>query len=270
MKPVATWACSYSIWSDVKSELDPKSVPLVLFSGLGADEHVFRPQLAAYPRLTVMDWLEPNWGETFDGYAQRLAEKIRAEVIGDTNPNHVVIGGLSFGGIVALEVAKHLRPAGVVLLATARRPKDLPRRIRIWRPIRGLAPFLPVRFFQWAMIPFAFGPARWLIPYHSSVLRQFYKSNPWVVAWSIHQILSWDQMPELACPVFHIHGGRDFVIPNPAQYHAADQPEVIESIPSAGHLITLTHPKEVAKFLNASMIAAVVVTQQSPSPVATS
>ncbi len=31
--------------------------------------------------------------------------------------------------------------------------------------------------------------------------------------WSLARILDWNVAPVLNCPVFHIHGGRDFVLP---------------------------------------------------------
>jgi pimeloyl-ACP methyl ester carboxylesterase len=244
------------------SKLDPKSVPLVLFSGLGADDHVFWHQLSEFPKLTVMDWLVPLRGESLAEYAARYSELIRTDILKNQVTSDVVIGGLSFGGIVALEVAKHVKPDGVVLLASARRPTDLPLRIRFFRPLRFLGPLarVIVMILQLLAVPFAYGVARRVIPYTSGVLRQVCRANSRVVAWSICQIWAWDDEPLLDCSVYQIHGDQDFVIVNPTtkrEHNEKSTPSTAEIIPEAGHLVTITHPKDVADFLNRSISGAI-------------
>src|SRR5689334_5595161 len=95
-------------------------IPLILFSGLAADAAVFLPQTQAFPNLEVQGWIEPRPDDTFETYCRRLAGVIRPR-------GRCVIGGMSFGGMVALEVARHLDPLAVVLIASAREPAELPR-----------------------------------------------------------------------------------------------------------------------------------------------
>jgi thioesterase domain-containing protein len=65
---------------------------------------MFGPQRAAFPHLEVPAWLDPSPGETLASYGHRFAD-----VIGPRGP--LVIGGASFGGMVALEAARWLQPA---------------------------------------------------------------------------------------------------------------------------------------------------------------
>ena len=36
-----------------------EALPLILFSGMGADDGVFEPQLKSFPQLTVPRWIPP-------------------------------------------------------------------------------------------------------------------------------------------------------------------------------------------------------------------
>jgi hypothetical protein len=79
-----------------------KGTPLIknlyLFSGLGADKRIFqRLDLSGYA-VNYIEWILPLEGETIEQYASRLLCQITA-------PNPTLIG-LSFGGIMAIEVAK--------------------------------------------------------------------------------------------------------------------------------------------------------------------
>jgi predicted esterase len=75
--------------------------PLILFAGMGADERLFAPQREAFPQLVVPKWIEPVPGESLAEYARRFAEYVDPGV-------ECYVGGASFGGFVALEVARHL------------------------------------------------------------------------------------------------------------------------------------------------------------------
>ena len=69
-----------------------------LFSGLGADHRAFQYlDVPGYAMIHVK-WIEQEKNETLERYVKRLAKQI-------TMPNPVFIG-LSFGGMVAIEVAK--------------------------------------------------------------------------------------------------------------------------------------------------------------------
>lgn len=77
-------------------------------SGMGADKRVFTHiQLPEGFEAVFLDWLAPNREETLPSYAMRLADHI------DTTEPFVLIG-LSFGGMLATEIAKQYPPAATV------------------------------------------------------------------------------------------------------------------------------------------------------------
>jgi pimeloyl-ACP methyl ester carboxylesterase len=108
-------------------------MPLILLSGMAADERLFAPQRAAFPQLLVPAWIEPLPQESLRSYAGRLARRI--------DPGRpCVVGGVSFGGIVALEMAVHLQARACVLISSVRSPVEFPWWYRLLRPAAALGP----------------------------------------------------------------------------------------------------------------------------------
>src|SRR5947209_3760184 len=89
---------------------------LVLCSGMGADERLLHRQRAAFPSLHVPAWVEPESPhEALAHYAERLAATVRVG-------GPIVLGGVSLGGMLALEMAKHLRTEMLLLIAACHGP----------------------------------------------------------------------------------------------------------------------------------------------------
>ena len=50
-----------------------EGVPIILLSGMAADERLFEAQVAAFPNLRVQPWVPARAGESLRAYATRLA-----------------------------------------------------------------------------------------------------------------------------------------------------------------------------------------------------
>ena len=108
-------------------------MPIILLSGMAADERLFEAQAAAFPNLRVQPWVPPLPGESLRRYAARLAPLV--------DPGQpCLVGGASFGGVVALELAARLPALGCILIGSIRSPAGLPWRWRLLRPIAMLGP----------------------------------------------------------------------------------------------------------------------------------
>ena len=226
------------------------STPLIFFSGLAADANVFAPQKLAFPQLIVPAWPRPHPNDTLDTYCDRLADNLRIQ--GDP-----IIGGASFGGIIALHVAQRLHPRAVILIGSVRSATELSRVACFCRPLKAMIPLIPVRFMQLCCAPMASKLARNYFPHLSGLARQFRGSDPAVFKWSLARILDWNSTPTVDCPVFHIHGDRDYVLP--LRY---TKPNTI--IAGGGHVISLTHPTDVNDFIRSVISQA--MGEQSDAP----
>jgi pimeloyl-ACP methyl ester carboxylesterase len=91
---------------------------LYIFSGLGADERVFQQLDFSGFSTTFIKWIVPQDTETIENYATRLLDQITT-----TKPTLI---GLSFGGLIAVEVAKQIDTEKVILIASAKTKNEIP------------------------------------------------------------------------------------------------------------------------------------------------
>ncbi|WP_010587269.1 alpha/beta fold hydrolase [Schlesneria paludicola] len=209
--------------------------PLILFPGLGGDSRLFSTQRAAFPDLIVPSWIEPEWDEPLVDYAARFAKTIDPGV-------PCFLGGVSFGGVVALEVASRLLNYECYLIGSVRSHLHIPRRLRALRPVTDLI-FIP----KWIGSAALFSAGRWMHPLRCGALRQLHEADLRFLRWAAKAILTW--IPSAGVEqvrVAQIHGERDLIFP--ARNVTADL-----TVLGAGHLVSLTHSLQVNQFLRDRM-----------------
>jgi pimeloyl-ACP methyl ester carboxylesterase len=91
---------------------------IYIFTGLGADERVFYKINFGNYNAVHIKWITPIHNETIEAYALRLTQQI-------TTPNPILLG-LSFGGMVAVEVAKHIETEKIILISSSKNKKEIP------------------------------------------------------------------------------------------------------------------------------------------------
>ena len=94
-----------------------------IFSGLGADKRVFQYMDFSGFDTTFINWLTPTKNEIIEDYALRLTDQIKTD--------RPILVGLSFGGIIATEVAKLIDTEKIVLIASAQTRKEIPFYFRL-------------------------------------------------------------------------------------------------------------------------------------------
>lgn len=209
----------------------PSSTRLFLFSGMAGDRRLFSALRLPGIALVTPDHLEPSAAEDLPGYARRLAAH---HGIRDGD----VIGGASFGGMLAAQIASERPVAGLILLGSCHKPQALIRKYR-WTEFLGRFvpdPFLRVRswkpFMRWrfgAMTPEAERClAEMAETYPPLLLRRFAR-----------MFVHWEGAPAPACPRLVIHGAKDRMIPL-----SCAEPDLV--FPDAGHIFTLTHPEQTS------------------------
>lgn len=81
-------------------------------SGLGANKRIFsKLKLNENINMIHIDWISPNKNESLASYAERLSK-----VIDLSQPFALV--GVSFGGMIAVEMAKLLNPATTIIISS--------------------------------------------------------------------------------------------------------------------------------------------------------
>ncbi len=210
---------------------------LILLPGLGTDQRLFERQRPAFPDLWVPPWILPRDDEGLADYAARMAEIITAR---QTGP--IILGGVSLGGMIAYEIARHVKPQAVVLIASCRTRQGIRGFFRatghLW-PVVPSGVFKVAKFLSLPALRM-FGP---LMPEHRRLCaRMFSESDARFMHWAVSAILHWNPTPLVQTPVYQIHGAHDRIIP--LKCVAPD-----EILPRGGHLINLTHADAVNAFI---------------------
>lgn len=207
---------------------------IYIFSGLGVDERVFENINFTGLNIEFIDWIDPIKNESLKSYAKRISKKITVE-----NP---ILIGLSFGGILAVEVSKFLKTKKIILLASAKNKNELPKIYRIAGKLK-LNKFIPnsiltkQNFFT-----------NWLFGINSeseqTLLREILNdTNPNFLSWAINEIVNWknEQNPKNS---IHIHGSKDRIIP-------IDNLKADFVVENGGHFMTVSKSKEIELILKA-------------------
>lgn len=89
-----------------------------LIPGLGADQRVFDFLDLSSFSCHYLSWIEPFKDETIESYAGRLSTQIKSA--------QPIIVGVSFGGIMAIEIGKQLKADKIIVISSARTKHELP------------------------------------------------------------------------------------------------------------------------------------------------
>lgn len=176
---------------------------IYFLSGLGADETVFHGlQLPGFDRI-YLNWIEPLPAERIEDYAKRMAERI-------TEPNPIIVG-LSFGGMLAMEIAKLIPVKQLILISSAKTAKELPPYFRLcsYVPLHTVLPLQSVAGSD-ALMGFFFGVRTDL---QKERLRKIIlNSTHGFNKWAINALVHWKNKT-INAPVLHIHGNSDKLLP---------------------------------------------------------
>src|SRR6185369_180187 len=121
----------------------PSEVRLVMLPGLGADARLFEPLRATFPQLEVPAYISPKRREPLADYAARLAATIPPNAPDDHRP--LYLGGSSFGGMVAQELVRYLKPRALFLIGSCQSYRGIALRLRTLYRFRWLTPRLFMR-----------------------------------------------------------------------------------------------------------------------------
>jgi len=208
---------------------------LVCLAALGGDERLFEPQRRAFPHLECLPWIEPLAGETLESFGRRMAEAYPLE-------GRYFLGGVSFGGMVALEMARYLEPQAVFLIGSCRSGSAVPWYLRMFEFLFRPVPMMildPVFRFGINVRVRTIRDGDEAGKIFSEMVRETSLS---FIRWGGRAVTGWNFDSDLNCPVFHIHGGGDRIIPLRLVH-----PDKV--VPGAGHLVNLIFPEEVNKYL---------------------
>ncbi len=169
-------------------------------SGLGADKRVFNFITLNYP-FTPIDWILPYKNESIEEYSKRLSSIIDTE-------NDFCLIGVSFGGLIATEMSKFLKPKITILISSAHTKNEL-KSIFKWFGKTKVIKLIPT---------FLFYPPKFIASYlfgakNNKLLNKILDDTDLsFVKWAIHELINWKNTTQLK-NVVKINGTNDKLIP---------------------------------------------------------
>lgn len=172
--------------------------------GMAASPKIFEYIHLPKPyKLHLLSWISPIKEESLSAYAKRMSERVTAV--------DSVLIGVSFGGVLVQEMAKHIQVRKVIIVSSVKSRNELPLPMKMARTTNAHK-LLPT---QWinnldALALFAFGKG---IQKRLKLYQKYLSErNPDYLDWSIDTLVHWDQ-EEADASVIHIHGKKDTVFP---------------------------------------------------------
>ena len=176
----------------------------------------FMPGMAANPTIFenislppekfekhLLEWFVPKKGASLEAYALKMSRKV-------VHKNPVLIG-VSFGGILVQEMAKHIPVRKVIVISSVKHKSELPKRM-IFAKYTKIHKLLPTGLVNNVelLVKYAFGET---VNKRLELYEQYLSiRDKYYIDWSIDQMVNWQQtqcLPNLV----HIHGQKDAVFP---------------------------------------------------------
>ncbi|MGZ8510023.1 MAG: alpha/beta hydrolase [Chitinophagaceae bacterium] len=199
-------------------------------SGLGADKRAFTFLDLSFCEPIFVDWISPLKKEPLKNYALRLRQQI--------NDEHPVVVGVSFGGMLATEMAKADEQMKAIIIASNKSADEFPAYLRF-------AKYFPV--YKWLPEKILKVPnLTWILGAKGDEQKKLLRdiladADPAFLKWAIGAIVNWTGKT-IPPNVKHIHGTADKLLP--CRYVNADF-----KIPGGTHLMSINKPEEVSGLL---------------------
>jgi hypothetical protein len=184
--------------------------------------------------LVVLDWPAPVKHETMQTYAKSFVEKIDL-----SKPFYLL--GVSFGGMLCVEIAKQCSPEKTIIVSSAKGPHEFPIFFKL------------TKFLCWHLIPtekmyMRFIPKQWKkIGLGKELLAKFIEMvnnmPPFYYRRLINCIVKWKTDDKKIKNLVHIHGTADRILPY--KFVTCDY-----TIEGGTHAMIVYKAKEISELIN--------------------
>ena len=175
-----------------------------------------------------IDWDLPLENETLQNYALRISENIKDE--------NAILIGLSFGGILSVEISKIKKFKKVFLLSSAKTKFEIPFYYRFLGKL-NLLRIIPSSILKRlnSLTYLVFGAKT---NFEKNLLKDIIKNtDKHFLKWALHQIMNWKN-ENYSENIVHIQGDSDLILP-----HIFVKYDYL--IKGGTHFMTLNQSKEI-------------------------
>lgn len=203
---------------------------IYILSGLGADKRVYEFIDFTGYKVNHVEWMEPASNESIECYAQRLVNQL-------PTPKPILLG-VSFGGIMCVEMGKLMETEKIILLSSAMTKSDIPIYYRMIGKLKlnRLVPSVLLKRVSFLTYWF-FGVQT---QREQDLLKMIvHETNDKFLQWAIDKIVNWKNEKQLE-NIITIHGSADRILPCKNSDHI---------ILDGGHFMIVNRAKEVERIV---------------------
>lgn len=207
-----------------------------LISGIGADERAFKYLNIDCSEIINIRWIKCTGFDSLEAYAKALCEQITVD-----ETRKIILIGVSFGGIIAQEIAKRIPCEKIFIISSVKLSQELSTPFKLLQR-RNILRTIPNKLFKtinYLVAKYAFGIKT---PEEMRLLKEIIKdTDEEFVKWAIEKIAHWKNHAQLE-NLIHIHGNDDRIFP-------------ISQIKNAfkiqgGHFMIVNRANEISKLIN--------------------
>lgn len=214
--------------------LQSQTKKVYLFPGQGSDAALFSKMKLLNCDTTIISYPAPLKKESLQAYAKRISTQIDT-----TKPFYLI--GVSFGGMLSVEISKFLNPQKVILISSAAIRKELPFRY-IFQKVFPLYTIFSGRYYKRMA-----NLARPIVEpdcriYDSLFSAMIDRKDPKFMKRSIKMICRWDNKMTPK-NVVHLHGNSDHTLP----YRRIKNAIKVEK---GSHMMVYTKAEEINELVN--------------------
>jgi hypothetical protein len=206
---------------------------IYFISGLGADERVFDSlTIDSSFEKHFIKWIRPEKEEGIEAYALRLCEQV------DQSKAFALIG-LSFGGMIVVEMTKYVRPSKIMIISSARDKNAISALYKLAGKLRlhEITPGFILKSYNFISRHF-FGIES---KEDKELFRNILKDTDLhFLRWALGQIIHWKNQ-RIIPGLIQIHGTKDRIL----KYRQADY-----TIEGGGHFMIVNKAGEISEIIN--------------------
>ncbi len=212
---------------------------LYFISGLGADKRVFQKLQIPEPfNIHHVEWMPVQPTDSLSEYCSRLTEQI------DLN-EPFILAGLSFGGLVAIELARKIKPVQTVLISSISSTNEVGNIYTLLSKLK-LQKIIPMRLFL-KPSPILYR----LFGAHTNEEKNLLNNilldtDPLFFQWAMGRMFAWknEWKPDR---LLHIHGTSDKILPFNKNMRAI-------RVEGGEHLMVYSKAQEISRLLQAHLL----------------
>jgi pimeloyl-ACP methyl ester carboxylesterase len=211
-----------------------------LISGIGADQKAFKNLRIEAKEIIHINWILPDEKDDLDSYCNKLIQNTLFNL-----SKKIVLIGVSFGGIIAQEIAKKIDCHKIIIISSVKNCDELPYSFKLLQKGK-LLKLMPAKLFKFLNSFFSDYYFSIQSEYEKRLLKEIIKDiDPFFMKWAINQICNWDN--NIVQDILHIHGVEDRIFPIENISNA-------ETLPG-GHFIIVNNADKVSSLINSELIS---------------